>query len=132
MKIKHLILVMAMAVALVGCNQPTTEPSEETTMQTPVDPTIQNTEGVDSATETDQSDPTGQVDDSEVGITVEEAKDIAFEQAGVTEADVTDLEVDLEEDSGVQYYEVSFDIGETDYEYHIDAITGEVIGEDID
>ena len=132
MKIKYAFLTLAMAVALVGCNQPSTEPSEDTTMQTPVDPTVDTPAGeqIDPATET--SDPTGQTAEDTAGITADEAKNIAFEKAGVTEADVTDLEVELDEDNGVKYYEVNFDVNNTDYDYDIDAITGEIIGEDID
>lgn len=133
MKFKYAFLTTAMAVALVGCGQGTndttdttteTEVIEETTLETPEDPTVGTNQPVGGeAVE-------GDVVEGE--ITADEAKAIAFEKAGVVEADVTDFSSELDEENGVRYYEVSFDANGQDYDYDIDALTGEIIGEDID
>ncbi len=63
----------------------------------------------------------------EQNITLEEAKAIAFNKAGVTEAEATDKDYDLE--WGV--YEIDFDFNGMEYDYHIDAKTGEIIYENV-
>lgn len=60
-------------------------------------------------------------------ITREEAKAIALKDAGLAEADVRDLEVDLDLDDGPAHYDVDFEKGEKDYDYDIDAVTGEIL-----
>ncbi len=57
------------------------------------------------------------------GITLEEAKAIAFAHLGITEADTHDRDYDLENGR----YELSFHVGSTEYEIKIDAATGEVL-----
>lgn len=59
-------------------------------------------------------------------ISREKAKSIALNHAGVKEADVRELEIELDKEKGVLVYEVSFESGKYDYEYHIDAVTGAV------
>ncbi|MBE5816110.1 MAG: hypothetical protein E7315_00100 [Clostridiales bacterium] len=58
-------------------------------------------------------------------ITGAEAKNAAFAHLGVKESDVKDLDVELE-DNGA-YYDVDFEYGAREYEYRIDAATGEVV-----
>ena len=61
------------------------------------------------------------------------AKEIAFADAGVTAKEVRDLECDLDREViGATVYEVNFDVGFTEYEYDIDAVTGEILGFKID
>lgn len=60
-------------------------------------------------------------------ITPEEAKAIALQDAGLQEADVRDLEVDLDLDDGKAHYDVDFEKGSADYDYDIDAVTGELL-----
>lgn len=70
----------------------------------------------------------------EVGeyISEEAAKEIAFNHANVDEADVTNLRVRLEEDDNKVYYEVDFNHAGYEYDYDIDAITGDIIDVDRD
>ena len=65
-------------------------------------------------------------------LTIEQARDLALEQAGLSADQVTRLEVEYEIDDGVPRYEVSFhhDGWEYDYEYH--AETGELLSYDKD
>ena len=55
------------------------------------------------------------------------AKQAALADAGFTEGEVRALKSDYENDDGFKYYEVSFIVGTTEYEYAIDAFTGEVL-----
>ena len=60
-------------------------------------------------------------------IGVEAAKKAAFTHASVSESDVTKLEVEYDNDDGVMVYEVDFHVGTTEYDYEIDAKTGDVL-----
>ena len=59
--------------------------------------------------------------------TSEQVKQIAFDHAKVKEADVKDLEVELDKDNGTLHFDVSFDAGDYDYEYEIDAYSGKIL-----
>ncbi len=54
----------------------------------------------------------------------------AYEHAGINQADTTAHESELDEDNGRLIWELEFDAGERDYDYDIDATTGEVIKAD--
>ncbi|MBQ8533164.1 MAG: PepSY domain-containing protein [Clostridia bacterium] len=60
-------------------------------------------------------------------ITKDEAKAIAFKHANVNEADVYDLDVDLEKDNGTSKYDISFETKSAEYDYDIHAETGEIL-----
>ena len=60
-------------------------------------------------------------------ITREKAKSIAFEHAGVKEADVYDLEIEFDSDDGVKSYEIEFKSERIEYKYDIHAETGEIL-----
>lgn len=54
------------------------------------------------------------------------AKAIALQHAGVNEADLTFVKSELEREDGRMVYDISFYKGNTEYDYEIDAITGEI------
>ncbi len=60
-------------------------------------------------------------------IGAERAKEIALTHAQVDVADVWDLEAELEAEKGKLVYEVSFDCGDYEYDYEIDAQSGEIV-----
>lgn len=64
------------------------------------------------------------------GITANDAKEAALKHAGLGESQVSDVDVDLDRDNGKLIYEVDFNSGNTEYDYDIDAETGEVISAD--
>lgn len=64
------------------------------------------------------------------GITANDALDAALEHAGVDESQTSDVDIDLDRDGGKLIYEVDFNIGNTEYDYDINAETGEVISAD--
>lgn len=58
------------------------------------------------------------------------AQEAAFAHAGVAEADVSRLETELDWDDGRMVYDVEFVSGGMEYDYEIDALTGQVIKSD--
>lgn len=59
-------------------------------------------------------------------IGLEKAKEIALNQENLTEDQVTQLQAKLDEDHGQQEYEVEFHYNGTEYDFDIDALTGEI------
>lgn len=60
------------------------------------------------------------------------AKTIALEHSGITEADATFLKVHLDYDDRRVVYDVEFYSGNTEYDYEIDAVNGDVLEFDKD
>lgn len=65
-------------------------------------------------------------------ITQDEAKNIAFSHAGVSQTEVSFVKCEFDIDKGIAEYEVDFYVGTTEYDYEINAQTGEVISYGID
>lgn len=57
----------------------------------------------------------------------EKAKQIAFEHANVSEANASYTQVDLDYEMGMMVYEVEFYANGSEYDYDINALTGEVL-----
>lgn len=62
----------------------------------------------------------------------DKAKSIAAGHAGFSVGDIAFIKAELDEDDGRMVYEVEFDRGSTEYEYTIDALTGDILDYDID
>lgn len=62
-------------------------------------------------------------------ISRDEAKRLALERASVTESAISDYEIELDYDDDARRweYEISFNVGRTEYECEIDAANGSVI-----
>lgn len=60
------------------------------------------------------------------------AKSIAMSHAGVTSTDVIYTKCELDYDDGIVEYEIEFRIGNIEYEYNINAVTGDIIEYEID
>lgn len=58
------------------------------------------------------------------------AKEIAFEHAGIVETDVYGLEVEMDYERGVMVYEVDFASGGYEYDYDVNATSGEIVRND--
>jgi len=58
-------------------------------------------------------------------IGAEKAKSLALAHAGVSNA--RDIECDFDVEKGISVYEVDFESGNTEYEYVINALSGEII-----
>ena len=57
----------------------------------------------------------------------EAAKAIALEHAGIAQADCTELKSELDLDDAIIHYDVDFKAGGLEYDYDIDATTGEIL-----
>lgn len=112
-----------------GNEQATEQPSAEQTTEQPA--TDQTTE--QTAAEQPITGQTGeQQPQQSASITEEQAKEIAASHAGVAVADLTFHSVSLEEDDGRRVYDVEFYSGSTEYDYEIDAATGDILSYDND
>ena len=65
-------------------------------------------------------------------ISVDRAKQIALNDAGVKESNAVFLRANLDWDDGRMQYEVEFYSGSTEYDYDIDAVTGAILSSDRD
>lgn len=57
---------------------------------------------------------------------------IVFADAGIAESDAINVKIAYDYDDGKAEYEIEFMYNNTEYEYDIDAVTGEIIEKDID
>lgn len=69
---------------------------------------------------------------SPADIGAEEAKAIALKHAGVTEAETTRIRVERDRDDGRVEYSVEFHVGNKEYDYEIDATTGNILEHDVE
>lgn len=65
-------------------------------------------------------------------IGVDRAKEIALNHANLKESDVQFVKADLDNDDGGVEYEIEFYSGQTEYDYTIDAVSGNIIEYDVD
>ncbi len=63
---------------------------------------------------------------SDVKISKEKAKEIALNHAKLKDDDITDYEIELDNENGILVYDISFNDKTHEYDYHIDAKTGDV------
>ncbi len=81
-----------------------------------------------SAAESIVGDVTGNSNTaSKAKITEAEAKAAALKHAGIDEANITGFDIDLDRDDGVLKYEIDFYSNGVEYDYDINAQTGEII-----
>ena len=57
----------------------------------------------------------------------DKAIEIAFAHADVKKSDVRDLECELDRENGILVYDIEFEVGNMEYDYEINAATGEVV-----
>ena len=120
-KIVTLLLAgSVVASILTGCGVGNTAPQvqngEQNTQNNQTE-SVQNSQGNQG-----QSSYTSGVQSQQPGISQEEAKSIALNQAGITETDTIGLTVRQDFDDGFQFYEVNLYTPNMDYEYEISKI----------
>lgn len=88
-------------------------------------------ESVISDTESVVDNAKSQISDDSMnlmaGITANDALTAALRHAGIDESQASDIDIDLDRDNGKLIYEVDFNIGNTEYDYDVNAETGEII-----
>lgn len=99
--------------------QETKPETKADTAQTPASQGSTTTQGSTSTPPTDRLSP-------------EEALSIAYADAGVTADQARDIECELDCEKGQWVYEISFDVGRTEYEFDLDAVTGAILTREID
>lgn len=117
-KIMTLSFVLILAFCITGCGQMSDVTSDAESMGESVVSDVKS--DVDSTV-------SGEGVNFMAGITANEARDAALKHAKLENSQVQDVDVDLERQNGKLIYEVSFESGNVDYDYIIDADTGEVI-----
>lgn len=103
-------------------------PQEKDTEAEPDEEADVNSDSDESKTEKEEEVPE---DESEL-ISLDEAKQIAFDHAGVDGSGVKFDDDDLEWEDGEPTYELNFEIGEDEYEYIIHARTGKILKYEVD
>lgn len=88
--------------------------------------------GVTETQTTDKHTQDGTSDNSTAAgkITKARAKELALAHAGVSASKATFVEAKLDYEDGVQVYEIEFYSGSTEYDYEINAETGEILSFD--
>lgn len=127
-KILVITLILSLAVFAVGCSAQDSQSTSHTDI-TDVTQAVSET-ATESVTEVVTQAPTQS--DTVASISEDKAKEIALSHAGLSEADVTGLIAKLDYDDGVLSYEIDFRQGNTEYDYEIDAKTGEILSYDKD
>ena len=84
-----------------------------------------------AASQTSGQQPSGGQSTS-TGITEDEAKAIALQDAGVSESDAVFVRVERDRDDGRSVYDLEFYAGNTEYDYEIDSTTGKIVSADFD
>ncbi len=110
------------AISLAGCAKTSAEPMPAVENEQPVVEQVETT----SVTSTSLAS----ADENYIGET--QAKEIALAHAGINEADVSHMFCKLDYDNGIAEYEVEFWDGNAEYDYEINAISGDIIGYDYD
>lgn len=135
---KHIgaVLVLALGIMLAFClsgciqiQQPAQDQSTDTQTEQPVTdtaaPAADDTAAAPAAPATDANgDYIGE----------DKALEIALADAGLTNDQVSNtfVQLDFDDDLGKDEYEVKFYQGTTEYDYDIDAVTGDITDKDID
>lgn len=124
----------AEAAGFNGLRQQATTASEPATPQDAVDVAPQATAQAPVAAPA--SEPTagiaGSADPNSGYISEEAAKAAALEHAGLAEADLQAVRIKLDYDDGRAVYDVEFVQNTAEYDYEIDATTGEILSYDYD
>lgn len=137
-KIYVLTITAVLVFALAGCagnnndSATTSTTSESIAVEATVSTETTATAGTTTASTTSAGTTTAAATNAAGQITQEEARQIALNHAGIAEADATFVLVSKDYENGVQVYEVEFYSGTTEYDYTIDAASGEIISYDFD
>ncbi len=64
-------------------------------------------------------------------ISEDKAKQIAIEHASIKESDITFITINLDYDDGITEYEIEWKIGQMEYDYTINAVTGAILEHEV-
>ena len=95
--------------------------------QTSADTKADSSSSASSSSSSTSATPTSTAQQPATQISSENAKQIALQDAGLTEADVVELRAELDSDDAVAHYDVEFKAKGMEYDYDIDASSGAVL-----
>ena len=128
-KLSALLLVFLLTLTLVGCGTDTGSATQNETL-------LADNQDISAQSQAETQAPTDEVTDAVADtndkISEDKAKAIALDHAGFKESDVQFLRVEYDFDDGVEKYEVDFKQGQYEYDYDINAKTGEILSYDKD
>ena len=117
--------------AEVAQKQPQQQPAAQTTQQQPAAQSAPQQPAAPAAQPQPAPQPQQPAQNTSY-ISVDQAKNIALGQAGLSASGVNFGKTKLENDDGRAEYEIEFYSGTTEYDYTIDAVTGNVLEYDVD
>lgn len=92
----------------------------------------QDTEGTENINNTSGTKATTDKSTTEASITKDDALQVALDAADLEESDVTVTKNAQDTEDGVAVYEIEFKSAEQEYEYTIDATTGEILDQSVE
>ena len=128
---KKLLVFMVIAALFImgGCGGSSSEDQTADDQQAAATEEVQEDTAADTA-QAETAPEATQADAVAEGISEQEAKEIALNHAGFKESDVEFTRVNKEMDDGIWQYEIEFVAGEMEYDYDINAETGDVMSFD--
>jgi uncharacterized membrane protein YkoI len=124
-------LAVPMALFLAGCGaqpaQSTDANANKESTQTTQTTDNKSQTNTQSTTQTQTQTPAQTTPAQPTYIGEEAAKKAALSHAGFDESAVTNLKVELDTDDGTVHYDVDFKQGGMEYDYDINATTGEIM-----
>ncbi|WP_122644101.1 PepSY domain-containing protein [Luxibacter massiliensis] len=132
MRKKSMIVLSAVCITMVlatGCQSPVS--AQNSQQASKADNQNQTADTASQAGQGASSADAGGAN-TNAAITEEEAKKIALDKAGITEADTISLTVKQEFDDGRDLYKVELYTPQKDFEYEIGTADGRIYQEDID
>ena len=100
-----------------------------TTASTEHETTTSTEHGTEAMTEHGTEVSTEQ-NTSVAGITETQAREIALQDAGVSEDEITGIQIKKEKENGRDIYDVEFYVGQQEYDYEIDMLEGKILEKD--
>lgn len=133
------IAALAMGLLLAGCTAPSAPQASASAPAAPSAPAAVSSPEAPNSQVAPAAAPSDNVSAGIAGnggsdeyISGDEAKAIALEHAGLAEADVEFVRIRLDYDDRRAEYDVEFFRGNEEYDYEIDAVSGEIVAYDYD
>lgn len=119
------LCLFAATLFITSCSNTETENSQVVPQSTQ-DTTIPNNNATEKPIENTAPSTTPNTTQENL-LSKDAAKKIAFDHAKVKEADAKRLKIDLDYEDGIQVYEIDFVASGFEYDYDINAKTGEIM-----
>lgn len=117
---KWMLIIGMSASMLTGCaNAQSNTPAGDSAGQT-----VQTVQ--ESVSDTDPAAGSNGAQTQEGALSETDAKKIAFDDAGVSEAEITYIKIRRHQEDGRHIYEIDFTVGTKEYDYDIDALDGTI------